>query len=421
MRLLCFLALFSAALSGQVTITGYVVDAVSREPVPFANVVLEEDQSRGVLTNELGQFAISLDSATYRYATLAISSIAYEVGRVRLAEEAGLPERPLVIRLESQFVELPGVVVISDLGLRQLVRRALDRIPENYGHDAYHLKAYHRSYFATNVGFAQLNEGYLTIADGPYVHVPAHERERAKVWIDQLRVTKGSQEVPAGARRFFDRQSFLTGGYSWLGNPLYRDSLGYLFRGSSGEDLEHLTFQQIGQYFDGTDTLVRLRYTHQLKAPGRPPPGEYTGEAVINLTDYSFSEIRMGYVGNPTAVYTAYQKVNGKYYPQRSSFTWALDQDWREYPRIFTLFFFVTDVITDPEKMKRYQKGRRLRDGAAAMSALRIREDPAFWRGEERMLQLPAEDVLRFEIGELMKLEPPADSRDTLSADSARK
>ncbi len=326
-----------------------------------------------------------------------------------------------MIQLESQFVKLPGVIVISDLGLRQLMRRALDRIPENYGYEAYHLKAYHRSYFANNAGFAQLNEGYLTIADGPYVDVPGEEREQAKVWIDQLRVTKGSQEVPPGARRFFDRQSFLTGGYSWLGNPVYRDSLGYLFRGNTGVDLEHLTFQQIGQYFDGSDTLVRLRYTHQLEAPGRPPPGEYTGEAVINLTDYAFAEIRMGYVSNPTAVYTAYQKVNGKYYPQRSSFTWAFDQDWREFPRIFSLFFYVTDVVTDPEEMKDYKKGRRLREGADAMSDLRIREDPAFWRGEERMLQLPAEDVLRFEIGELMKLELPSPHQDTVSGDSARK
>ena len=62
MRLLLLGLLFSCALGAQYRISGYVVDAVSREPVPFASVFLEANQSKGVLTNELGAYAITLDS-----------------------------------------------------------------------------------------------------------------------------------------------------------------------------------------------------------------------------------------------------------------------------------------------------------------------------------------------------------------------
>ncbi len=158
-------------------------------------------------------------------------------------------------------MELPGVIVLSDLGLRKLMHRALQKVPKNYGAEDYLIKAYHRSYFATNAGFAQLNEGYLTIRDTPYSGTNFRDRKRNQTWVDQLRVKNGTEAVPPQIRKFFDRQGFMTGGYDWLGNPVYFQSPGNFLGIEGGEDLHHLTFQQVGEYFDGRDTLLRIRYT----------------------------------------------------------------------------------------------------------------------------------------------------------------
>ncbi|PPK87727.1 carboxypeptidase-like protein [Neolewinella xylanilytica] len=424
MRVILLFLLVQSSLPAQYRINGYVLDDVSGEPVPFASVFLEDNQGKGVLTNELGAFAITLDSTERHRGTLVFTSVAYAHQFVRLSEAlpsptAGEPQQ-LNIRLETQFVDLPGVTVLSDLGLRQLVRRALDRVPDNYGAEEYLIKAYHRSYFATNQGFAQLNEAYLTIKDEPYGGKSIRERD-TRTYVDQMEVIKGAEDVPPHIRKFFDQQQFLTLGYNWVANQLYEVRLGPVFQPSTNDDLHQLTFRQIGEYLSGTDTLVRIRYaldslTYAREQPEGQRP-DHVGEVVINKTDLAFLEIKTLKEGDPTAIYTAYQKVNGKYYPQRSSFSWSLDQDFRQYPRIFNVFFYVTEVITDPREIKRYKTGKRLQ-GGEPMSALRIRHDPAFWQGEERMLQLPVDETLKFEMRNLLDL--PETRQDSVSRDTSK-
>ncbi len=138
---------------------------------------------------------------------------------------------------------------------------------------------------------------------------------------------------------------------------------------------------------------------------------------MINKTNYAILEIRGWSPTETSIIYTAYQQVDGKYYPQRSSFSWALGEDFQQFPRVFNIFFYVTDVVTDPREIKAYRKGRRL-VGAEPMSELKIRDDPAFWNGEERLLQLPADETLKFELRNLLQL--PEERRDTVSRDSSK-
>ena len=427
MRLTLLYLLLSCGLAAQYQIKGYVVDAVSGEPVPFASVFLEDNQQKGVLTNELGAFAITLDSLQRTRGTLVFTSIAYRNQFVRLADAlppATGPDAParLNIRLETQFVDLPGVTVLSDLGLRAIMQRVMERIPENYGAEQYLLKAYHRSYFATNQGFAQLNEAYLTFQDEPYSDKPYRDR-KTRTYVDQMRVKQGEEEVPRHIRKFFDQQQFMTIGYNWFGNPFYYRRIGEFIHRRDRSDLSHLTFRQTGEYLSGKDTLLRIRYEidslwHAENTPPRTWRAPYLFDVVVNKSDFAVLEIStILREGEPTAMYTAYQKVAGKYYPQRSSFSWSMDEDYYEFPRVFNTFLYFTEVVTDPREIKRYKKGRRL-EGKEPMSALRIRYDPDFWRGEERLLQLPADETLQFEIRSFLK--PPASPQDSIARDTSK-
>jgi hypothetical protein len=101
--------------------------------------------------------------------TLVVTALSYKTfrARARVLSFTGA-EATKNIRLETEFVALPEVIVLSDIGLRGLMKRVVARIPENYGTDRYLLKAYHRSYFASETDFARLNEAYVVIEDDPY-------------------------------------------------------------------------------------------------------------------------------------------------------------------------------------------------------------------------------------------------------------
>ncbi|MEO0731634.1 MAG: carboxypeptidase-like regulatory domain-containing protein, partial [Bacteroidota bacterium] len=254
MRYLLIICLFASNLHAQYVLEGYVLDQVSGEPIPYVNVVLKENQGLGVLTNEKGQYRLEVDSLQRHRGTLLFSMLSYETAERYLGEHP-IDQHYLNIRLPPSFLELPEIVVLSDLALRGLVQRALDRIPENYGTDKYLLKAYARAYAVNDSAFASLSEAYLTYQDtryGPGI-------ERAKVWINQIRNRGGENGEPPKLHPFFDQQVFLSGPYTWLANSLRYGRLNYGY-GSKKRPLSMLTFRQTGEYTRGPDTLVRLQY-----------------------------------------------------------------------------------------------------------------------------------------------------------------
>ena len=406
--LLSFYFLLSYSLIGQYTIRGYAVDKATGKPVPFASAFLEADQSYGVLTNEKGQYVLRLDSNQYATQTLVFTSLSYRAERVRLRdiELSSAGEGYLNVQLETEFVALPEVVVLSDLGIRALMKRVIARISENYGAEKYLLKAYHRSYFADDTDFAQLNEAYLVIEDGPYTN----EKRNDRVWVNQFRNPKAPAGVPPHIAKFFGNQNILAGPYYWQSNPL-RNHWIWMFQGENA--LEYLTFRQTGEFLHGTDTLLRIQYEIDPKKSQEKgwvgDAGHQFAEILINKTDLAVLSFR--YWTKSESIYqdATYQKVDGKYYFQRGSFSWAIDSDFYVFPRLFSNFLFVTEVVTDPAAMKQVRKGKRLR-GDEPLTDLNLRYLPEYWQGEERLLQLPADETVRLQLQEIMELDVPVDT-----------
>ncbi|MEM9528939.1 MAG: carboxypeptidase-like regulatory domain-containing protein [Bacteroidota bacterium] len=405
------LCLFPLSLLGQYTVEGYVLDQVSGEPIPFVNVVLADNQRLGVLTNEKGQFSIKLDSLQRHRGTLSFSMLSYETETRYMGEHPIPPpgeKRLLNVRMSSSFLELPEIIVLSDLALRGLVRRALDKVPENYGADKFLLKAYARAYAVNDSAFASLSEAYLTYEDhryGPGI-------EKPKVWIEQIRNRGGKDGQPPRLHPFFDQQVFLTGPYTWLSNSVRHGRLALGF-GGQRRTLDKLTFRQIGEYLSGPDTLVRLRYevnptTHE---KGKwPSPGSFTGEILINRTDYAILEHRFWTNGKKIYEDSAYQKIGGKYYLKRSSFSWDFESDfYGGLPHVFHAFYYLTEVITEPKAMRKAKKGRLL-EWEEPITTMKMRYKEEFWQGEERLLQIPASETLRIQLRKIQEIPQVQDS-----------
>ncbi|MBK6777293.1 MAG: carboxypeptidase-like regulatory domain-containing protein [Flavobacteriales bacterium] len=85
MRLVLPLLLLPIGLSAQTTITGRVLDANTREPMPYVSIGIV-GADRGTLSNEEGTFSMAADTL---YSTLQFSTIGYKTRVIGAAEVAG--------------------------------------------------------------------------------------------------------------------------------------------------------------------------------------------------------------------------------------------------------------------------------------------------------------------------------------------
>jgi hypothetical protein len=117
----------AAGLTAQMPLQGMLTDAANGAPLAYAYVFLENDQQYGVISNERGEYQILLDSTQLKD-RLVVSLMSYQTHYLRLADLE--PEQTHYnLQLNTSFLELKEIVILSDLGLRAIVEKALANIP----------------------------------------------------------------------------------------------------------------------------------------------------------------------------------------------------------------------------------------------------------------------------------------------------
>ncbi|HEV8285395.1 MAG TPA: carboxypeptidase-like regulatory domain-containing protein [Chitinophagaceae bacterium] len=105
--ILILLCLFvSPIVFGQFTITGKVVDAASKEPLPGASVFCQNTTS-GTITNKEGEFSLQLKSGGYE---LIISFTSYQTKEIRISNN---DNNPLQIEMAKEEKSMGEVVIRS--------------------------------------------------------------------------------------------------------------------------------------------------------------------------------------------------------------------------------------------------------------------------------------------------------------------
>jgi hypothetical protein len=145
------------SLSGQepVMITGRVMDAANRQPLPFTQISLPHTVL-GTTTNEDGAFQLNVPQ-TLEDDTLVFYFLGYETRRVPVREAAGKEAEVLMTPASLQLSE----VEIVGLTPPEVIRRAVARIPANYGSDSLILTAFIRSQKSVNNKLAEYTEAII--------------------------------------------------------------------------------------------------------------------------------------------------------------------------------------------------------------------------------------------------------------------
>lgn len=177
--LLCAVSFCSLAQEQFITINGKIIDASSRQGIPFVNLYIKPG-TIGTASNTVGEFIFKYP-ASRSDDTLLITSIGYKpTGRP--LKSLG---RNVTITLEPSVVELAAVTVSAQTGL-DILKEAIRRIPQNYDTSRMQLTAFYRE----NVWMGDFEVAFSEVVLDVYRPFYALKDQRN----EQIRVIKGRKK-----------------------------------------------------------------------------------------------------------------------------------------------------------------------------------------------------------------------------------
>jgi hypothetical protein len=168
---------FFHPVSGQnfFEIKGRVVDSINGNPLSFAQISLHHT-GIGTTTNEDGNFCLDIPAGN-REDTLLIYYLGYETRKIPVKACLG----PSVdISLKPVMLQLSEVEVVG-LTPKEVIRRAVEGIPANYGKDPLILTAFIRSQKSVNNKLAEYTEAIIDdLKTGYYLYKPGDSGKKHK-------------------------------------------------------------------------------------------------------------------------------------------------------------------------------------------------------------------------------------------------
>lgn len=133
-------------------ITGIIINGEDKEPLPFASIRLK-NHPIGTISNENGEFDFYVPKSK-RADTLSISFIgfnSYEIPLVNINRKLEIILRPSTNVLDE--------VILTEKDPLDYIKKALERLPENYPQEEYQTLAYYREKFIENGAVINKEEG----------------------------------------------------------------------------------------------------------------------------------------------------------------------------------------------------------------------------------------------------------------------
>ncbi|MEN1784703.1 MAG: carboxypeptidase-like regulatory domain-containing protein [Bacteroidota bacterium] len=146
-------------------IYGTVIDAKSGKPVIFATIQLKA-QAKGVITNQDGSFRVPLQFKDTG-AVLVVSCLGYDSKEILFSALEQKANNRILI--DPQPFQLKEATVVGKPkrppSARGIVKRAIERISENYPMEPFAYIGYYRDYQVKKGEYVNLNEALLQIND----------------------------------------------------------------------------------------------------------------------------------------------------------------------------------------------------------------------------------------------------------------
>ena len=305
-------------------VTGRVIDANDRQPVAFVYVLLGRAQDRGVLTNEAGEFRLPYQPGDLTD-TILISRIGYRPFKQSLSEvvETG-GGRPVTLRLQSEFVNIPVVTVRASRTPDGIIRLALAAVPQNYGVEEFQFDAYYRQFGLRNGEYTDLSEAFVTIQDKTY----SDPDIRSQIFLNHL--TRNVYDHSQPSDFIYGKENPIYSLYENQNNSARYHNIHWM----SGKDFdffEIFDFNIDRVLVTAADTIVAINYEINGERAGLSPAALKTlagwtrGEVWIKLSDMAIIRNSRGNENGDVFSEVYYSKIGGRYFPARITSVYAIE------------------------------------------------------------------------------------------------
>ena len=156
--LLPVLVPFITYAQSQYMVTGVVLDASTNKPLPAATIRVAGLSNKGTITNEQGQFQLSLQSGE---SLLVVSYLGYRSDTV---SASALDHHDLRAVLQPEAIRMSEVVVTDEDPAIEIIRRAIESKPKWMGAlKTFRCEAYSRITIDIDTSIGAITESYITL------------------------------------------------------------------------------------------------------------------------------------------------------------------------------------------------------------------------------------------------------------------
>jgi hypothetical protein len=237
--LTCLLLAFSMSIYGQqITITGKVIDQVTKEPLPFASVFIK-GKTIGVVSNVQGEFDFHIPSEL-RNDILVVSMISYKTFEAPVWSLLNTNSDQVTIELQTSVTLLKEVVVTAKLTAGDIFKIAIARIDQNYPMKPFLMFGFYRDLKKLGGTYISLLEAAVKIYDDNYTEPRNKYKLRERVALQEVRRSLG---YSSKFTDFFDRGNLLE-------DLLTNNNVRYRQFPEEDDFYNTLEFEESTQYYD---------------------------------------------------------------------------------------------------------------------------------------------------------------------------
>lgn len=173
------LSLFSGNIEQQqnptLMLRGRVLGGDTKEPLVNASITVQQENVSSV-TNQDGYFSIRVP-ASAQNSIVVIRHLGYENKEIPISSLIDTPNNHIL--LPPSPIELSEILVVSGDGIN-LVREALQRIPDNYPYDPNMMVAFYRESIEKGSNYISLVEAVLDVYKASY---RSYSNDQARIYI----------------------------------------------------------------------------------------------------------------------------------------------------------------------------------------------------------------------------------------------
>lgn len=377
-------------LSAQTIFSGSVIDK-KKEAIGFAHVFFKNDQSKGTITNELGEFSIEV-SEENKADSLVISVLGYHT---LFVDYNDTPNFNNIFTLRTSSLMIDEVTILSDTYLRYLLKEAIANISENYPTEKHLQKAYYQNYTISDTTYAEMIEADITLVTNAY----DGKNVESELYLCQLRRSDDNRNLPdrllSDNNKLFpvlQNNAIAKRGFSKY-TALKKNSSLEIFAGSIDEIKE---LQVYGQYVDNGDTILTIKISDPIIGGMN---NKIFSLVSLNKSDLAIIKVVYGDVWADKDDFSevVYRKINGKYYPAyiRSVLEFEFDQKTKKHYTSHVLMFY--DLVTEKKNMKKVKKGKKMKP-EKGLRKIKMKDDFEFWNSYSVPCKVSATEVLRSKV-----------------------